>query len=93
MRNSNFKIQLDKSEFLRKEVAYLGHIFTPEGVKPNPDKIRSIQNFPLQKNQKEMKGFLGLLGYYRKFINDFAKVTEPLTKHLKKGSLIDIRDP
>ncbi|EEZ99857.1 Retrovirus-related Pol polyprotein from transposon 17.6-like Protein [Tribolium castaneum] len=42
LRNANFKIQLDKSESLRKEVAYLGHIITPEGVKPNPEKIKAI---------------------------------------------------
>ncbi|KXZ75732.1 Retrovirus-related Pol polyprotein from transposon 17.6-like Protein [Tribolium castaneum] len=41
LRNANFKIQLDKSEFLRKEVAYLRHIITPEGVKPNPEKIKA----------------------------------------------------
>lgn len=68
LRKANFKIQLDKSEFLRKEVAYLGHIVTPEGVKPNPDKIHAIQKFPLPKTTKQIKGFLGLLGYYRRFI-------------------------
>lgn len=92
LRQSNFKIQLDKSEFLRKEVAYLGHIVTPDGIKPNPEKIQAIQKFPLPKNTKQLKGFLGLLGYYRKFIKDFAKVTKPLTKCLKKDSEINVND-
>lgn len=89
LRETNFKIQLDKSEFLKKEVAYLGHIVTPEGVKPNPDKIAAIEKFPLPKTSKEIKGFLGLLGYYRKFIKDFARITKPLTLCLKKDAKIE----
>lgn len=93
LRDSNFKIQLDKSEFLQKEVSYLGHVVTPDGVKPNPDKINSILNYPIPKNPKQIKGFLGLLGYYRKFIPSFAKITKPMTNCLKKDAKIDINDP
>lgn len=88
LRNSNFKIQLEKSEFLKKEVAYLGHIVTPDGVKPNPDKITAIQNYPIPTTQTEIKRFLGLLGYYRRFIQNFAHLTKPLTKCLKKGKKV-----
>ena len=90
LRKSNLKIQLDKCEFLRKEVGYLGHIITPDGVKPNPEKIHAIKNFPIPKTQKEIKSFLGLIGYYRKFIPDFAKITKPLTQCLKKNAHIII---
>ncbi|EFA12120.1 Retrovirus-related Pol polyprotein from transposon 17.6-like Protein [Tribolium castaneum] len=89
LRNANFKIQLDKSEFLRKEVAYLGHIITPEGVKPNPEKIKAVMKYPIPRTQKEIKSFLGLLGYYRRFIPNFALLTKPLTKCLKKNSKIE----
>lgn len=89
LRNSNFKLQLDKSEFLRREVAYLGHVVTPDGVKPNPDKIIAIKKYPLPSTTKQIKGFLGLLGYYRRFIKNFAKVTKPLTRCLKKGAKIE----
>ncbi|WP_253302428.1 reverse transcriptase domain-containing protein [Wolbachia endosymbiont of Psylliodes chrysocephala] len=88
LRDANFKLQLDKSEFLRKEVNYLGHVITPLGVKPNPEKISAVKKFPIPKTTKEIKGFLGLVGYYRKFIQDFAKITKPLTKCLKKGAQI-----
>lgn len=88
LRKHNLKIQIDKSEFLQKEVAFLGHIVTPEGVKPNPEKIKVIQNWPLPKNEKELKGFLGTMGYYRKFIKDFAKIAKPLTQQLRKGEKI-----
>ena len=92
LREANLKLQLDKSEFLRKEVAYLGHIITTEGIKPNPDKIETIKKLTLPKNQKEIKSFLGFLGYYRRFIKDFSKLTKPFTKCLKKDAKINIDD-
>ncbi|XP_050314887.1 uncharacterized protein LOC126749236 [Anthonomus grandis grandis] len=81
----NMKIQLDKCEFLKKDVEFLGHIITAEGVKPNPRKIEAIKNFKIPNTPKEIKSFLGLVGYYRKFIKDFAKITKPLTNCLKKN--------
>lgn len=92
LRESNFKIQMDKSEFLKKETAYLGHIISEDGIKPNPDKISAIQKYPIPRTPKEIKQFLGLLGYYRKFIPDFARITKPLTSCLKKGKKITL-DP
>ncbi|KAL0882139.1 hypothetical protein ABMA27_000699 [Loxostege sticticalis] len=88
LREHNFKVQLDKSEFLRKEVIYLGHTLTQEGLKPNEDKIKAIKKFPIPATQKEIKSFLGLVGYYRKFIPDFAKMTKPMTKCLKKNAKV-----
>lgn len=81
----NFKIQLDKSEFLRKETSWLGHVITPEGVKPNPDKILAIKKWALPRTDKELRGFLGILGYYRKFIGRLSEITKPLTQCLRKG--------
>ena len=86
LRKSNLKIQPDKCEFLRKEVAYLGHLITEKGVKPNPAKVECIQNFPEPKNQKDVKSFLGLAGYYRRFISNFAKISKPLTRLLQKDT-------
>lgn len=90
LRESNFKIQMDKSEFLKLETEFLGHVICKDGVKPNPDKIAAIQRYPLPKTTTEIKRFLGLLGYYRKFIPNFAKLTKPLTQCLKKGSKITL---
>jgi transposase InsO family protein len=92
LRQANLKIQLDKTEFLHREVAFLGHIVTENGIKPNPTKIEAVKNYPIPKTQKEIKQFLGLLGYYRKFIKDFAKLTKPLTTKLKKDGKIDINE-
>lgn len=90
LRTNNLKIQLNKSEFLKKQVKFLGHTLTDKGLQPNDDKIAAVKKFPIPKTQKEIKSFLGLVGYYRKFIKNFADLTKPLTKCLKKGSKIKI---
>lgn len=70
----NLKVQLDKSESLCKEVAFLGHVIPPKDVKPNPQKVKAVQKYPLPKFVKKIKSFLGLVGYYRRFIQNFAKI-------------------
>lgn len=93
LRKFNLKIQVDKSEYLRKEVEYQGHVVTTEGVKPNPKKVHAIKNYPIPDTVSKIKGFLGLIRYYRKFIATFAQLTKPLTVCLKKGAQININDP
>lgn len=92
LRETNLKVQLDKSHFLRKEVLYLGHTITSEGLKPNNDKIDAVLKYPLPTSVTEIKSFLGLVGYYRKFIKDFARITRPMTLCLKKGRKILLDD-
>nr|XP_049466988.1 uncharacterized protein LOC125908330 [Anopheles coluzzii] len=88
----NLKIQLDKCEFLKKETEFLGHVITAEGIKPDPTKIEKIKNWKLPTNQKEIKQFLGLIGYYRRFIKDFSKLAKPLTQYLKKEETVNVKD-
>jgi hypothetical protein len=85
MRKHDLKLQLDKCEFLRKEESYLGHIITSRGVKPDEKKVEAVRNFPVPTTQK-LKSFLGLAGYYRRFIPDFSKIAKPLTELLKKNT-------
>jgi hypothetical protein len=84
LRKWNIKIEPDKCEFLKLELNYLGHVITTKGVKPDPKKISSVVNFPTPKNQTAIKSFLGLAGYYRKFIDKFSALAKPLTELLKK---------
>jgi len=93
LQDANLKIQLDKSEFLKQETEFLGHVITTRGIKPNPNKIEAINKFPLPKTAKQIKSFLGLVGYYRKFIKDFAKIAKPMTSYLKKDKRIDVSNP
>ena len=92
LRENGVKISLDKCEFMRKELRYLGHLITSEGVKPDPSKIEVIKKYPLPKTKTEIKAFAGLLGYYRKFIKDYAKILKPMTKCLAKDQQVIIND-
>ena len=83
-RSANLKLQPDKCDFLRMEVAYLGHIIGREGVKPNPAKINAIRKFPRPTTVRAIRQFLGLSRYYRKFIQDYADLAKPLSDLLKK---------
>ena len=85
LRNANLKLQRDKCDFLRTEVAYLSHIIRRDGVKPKPAKIKAIRTFPRPTTVRGIGKFLGLSGYYRKFIRNCAKLEKPLSDLLKKG--------
>lgn len=84
LRQANLRLQPDKCEFLRREVVYLGHIIGEDGVKPDPSKIKAVKSFPTPKTATNIKQFLGLAGYYRRFIPQFSKIAKPLTTLLKK---------
>jgi len=84
LRRANLKLQDQISaNFLRKEVSYLEHITGENRVRPDPKKVEAVQNFPIPKNVKNVKQFLGLAGYYRRFIKSFSKIAKPLTNLLK----------
>lgn len=87
LKETYLKIEPDKCEFLRREMEFLGHIISPERIRPNPNKIKAIDNFPIPKTEKEIKQFLGLAGFYRKFIKDFSK-TAKITNILKQSKVI-----
>lgn len=84
IRKFNLKLQPTKCEFLRKEVSYLGHVITEEGVQPDPKTTESVVSFPIPRNVKDIKSFLGLAGYYRRFVKNFSQISKPLTNLLKK---------
>ena len=85
LRINNLKVNIEKCQFLSKEIVYLGHIVTEQGIKPDQTKITAIQNYPQPTNQKQIKSFLGFSGYYRRFISQYSEVAKPLTNLLKKG--------
>ncbi|CAF3338717.1 unnamed protein product, partial [Rotaria sp. Silwood2] len=63
---------------------YLGHIVTQDGIKPDPTLTKAVTDFPQPKTIKDVQSFLGLTGYYRRFIEDYSKVAEPLIKQLRQ---------
>lgn len=85
LREANLTLQPDKCEFLRHEVAYLGHIITDDGVRPDPQKIVAVKTFPIPRSLKSVRQFLSLAGYYRRFIAGFSEIAKPLSDLLKKN--------
>ena len=59
-------------------VKYLGHTITPQGIKPNSDRVVAVQDYPVPTSVKAIRQFVGLVSYYRRFIREFAKIAEPL---------------
>ena len=86
LREAHLEFQSDKCEFLRTDVAYLGHIIGHDGVKPNPSKIAAIRNFPQPRTVRAIRQFLRLSGYFSRFIRDYVEVAKPLSNLLKKDT-------
>ena len=79
LRNVHLSMIFSKCQFFTKEIHYLGHILSRKGIKPLPSKTQAILNMHQPKAPKQVCAFLGLVGYYRKFIKNFAKIAKPLT--------------
>ena len=79
LKKENLSLQPDKCEFLRREVVYLGPIIGNDGVKPNPEKVKAVRDFPRPRNIKNIRQFLGLTGYYRRFIEGYVEIAKPLS--------------
>ena len=79
LRSAKLPMKLSKCHFFSKEIQYFGHILSTKGIQPLPSKTQAIQKMHPPTTPKQVCAFLGLVGYYRKFIKNFLKITKPLT--------------
>ena len=82
----NLKLNQKKCQIRKEEIAYVGHLLTKDGLKPDPEKIRAVQAMTKPSNTKELETFLGFIQYLAKFLPNMTEVSAPLRKLLKKNT-------
>ncbi|GBG64677.1 hypothetical protein CBR_g46219 [Chara braunii] len=84
LRDAGFKISLENSEFLLSEISFLGYVVTRRGLRPDSRKVAAVKDAPIPMSLTQVRAFLGLASYYRRFIKGFAAIARPLTNLLRK---------
>lgn len=82
--NNRLDLRLDKCKFLYTRIEYLGYVVSEKGISPSNEGVEAVYNFPIPKNVREVRGFVGLCSYFRKFIEKFAVMAKPLYDLLRK---------
>ena len=84
LRQAGLKMKHSKCDFFKSQIHYLGHLISTDGISPLPDKLDAIKHMATLKDAKEIKQFLGLTGYYRKFVPRFTDISRLLTQLTRK---------
>ena len=92
LRKEKLYAKFSKCEFWLREVQFLGHIVGSEGIRVDPAKIEAVMNWERLKTPTEVRSFMGLAGYYRRFVKDFSKIAVPLTRLTRKNEKFEWTD-
>ena len=84
LQREKFFVAKAKSKFAQKEIQYLGHVVNAQGIRPDPKKVLAVQSWPVPKNVHDVRSFLGLCNYFRKFIHQYSSIAVPLTNLTRK---------
>jgi hypothetical protein len=84
LREVNMKLNPSKCCFAAKTITFLGHMVSKEGIRPDPGKVETVLHFPTPRNVTSVKSFLGLTGYYRKYVRSYTSLAGPLFELTKK---------
>ena len=82
---TGLKLKPSKCKLLQTQVVFLGHVVSGDGIATDPTKTEQVRQWPVPRSVREVRGFLGLCGYYRRFIADYAEIASPLTSLTRKG--------
>jgi hypothetical protein len=85
LREHQLYAKLSKCSFYQNKIHYLGHIISGEGIDVDPENIEAIKGWKTPKNVTEVRSFMGLVGYYRRFIAWFSRISHPITSFQRKG--------
>jgi hypothetical protein len=85
---NSLHVKRSKCSFATNTVAYLGHVISGDGVAMDGAKVEAVASWPQPRSARGLRGFLGLAGYYRRFIKDFGAIAAPLTQLLKKDAFL-----
>jgi hypothetical protein len=86
LRDHQLYVKFSKCEFWINEVPFLGHVISSDGITVDPSKVRDILEWEPPKFVNQVRSFFGLVGYYRRFILNFSKISKPISELLKKGT-------
>jgi hypothetical protein len=89
LRENRLYAKFSKCEFWMKQVAFLGHVISKGGISMDPIKVQDVLSSNAPTSVGDIQSFLGLAGYYRRFIEGFLKISEPMTEFLKKDKKVE----
>ena len=89
LREHQLFTKFSKCDFIKDKIQYLGHVVTKEGISVDPEKIKAIEDWSVPKDVTDVRSFMGITGYYRRFIEGFSRIVNPINSLQKKGNKFD----